>query len=94
MTFMHTQWVFRGYSHSLIDVPVHSMGVQGLFYSLIGVHMHSQVFRRCSICVQPIYLPEGPNEYVFKFAKLAIGPITLKSKINVQFVRIQVSINN
>ena len=38
MAFMHTQWVFRGCSHSLIDIHAHSMGVQGVF------NTHSKVF--------------------------------------------------
>ena len=29
-------------------------------YSRIGIHVHSQVFRRCSIRVQPVHVPEGP----------------------------------
>jgi hypothetical protein len=41
--FMRTQWVFRGCSHSLI-----------------GIHLHSQVFRKCSIHVQPVHVPDGP----------------------------------
>jgi hypothetical protein len=36
------------------------MGVQGLFLSLIGVHAHSQVFRKCSTHVQPVQVTEGP----------------------------------
>ena len=38
LAFMHTQWVFRGCSHSLIGVHAHSMGVQGVF------NTHSKAF--------------------------------------------------
>jgi hypothetical protein len=31
LVFMCTQWVFRGYSHSLIGIHEHSVGVQGVF---------------------------------------------------------------
>ena len=37
---MHTQWVFRGCSHSLMGVHAHSMGVQGVF------NTHSLAFTR------------------------------------------------
>ena len=41
MVVMCTQWVFRGCSHSLIGIHVHSMGVQGYSHSLIGIHPQS-----------------------------------------------------
>jgi hypothetical protein len=39
---MRTQWVFRGCSHSLISVHVHSLGVQGVFntYSFAFTRTH------------------------------------------------------
>jgi hypothetical protein len=47
-------------------VPTHSLVFRhiqlvfrGCSHSLISVHAHSQVFRNCSICVQPVYVPEG-----------------------------------
>jgi hypothetical protein len=60
----HTQWVFRGCSHSLIGVHAHSMGVQGVFnahsLSLTCIHKLSG---GCSISlkgVQLILTLEGP----------------------------------
>jgi hypothetical protein len=136
LAFMRIQWVFRGCSHSLIGIHVHSQAFRGcsiitqgihmhsqvfrmcsvltqmqsfswahhsemhsimthlhscafngcsiltnwhlctlnwcsggVKYSLIDVHVHSQVFRRCSIRVQPVHVPEGPMNMFYKFAK-------------------------
>ena len=52
MAFMYTQWMFRGCSHSLIGVHVHSMVVQGVF------NTHSLAFmctHKCSGGVQYVF---------------------------------------
>ena len=68
-------------THSLVGM--HTQWVfRGCSNSLIGVHMHSQVFRRWSILVQLVHVPEGqmnmfsnlqsaqrPYEYVLIYLK-------------------------
>jgi hypothetical protein len=45
-------------THSLVLTCTHTH-LKGVQYSLFGIHFHSHVFRKCSIHVQPVHVPEG-----------------------------------
>jgi hypothetical protein len=52
-------------------VPTHSLPFmhtkwvfRGCSHSLIAVHVHSQVSTKCSTCVQPVNVSEGPMNMV------------------------------
>ncbi len=72
-------WSHHGESHSIITQRQSytlngcSGGVQ---YSLIGIHMHLQVFRQCSMCVQPIMYLKAQC-ICFQICKARKGPINL-----------------
>ena len=74
LALMHTQrsCALNGCSGA---VHTHSLGFmhtqwvfRGCSHSLIGIHAQSQVFRKCSTCVQPVHGPEGPMNMFWIFA--------------------------
>ena len=77
IAIIHTHWVFRDCSHSLIGLHAHSMGVQGVF------NTHSFVFKRTHKCsegvqyslkdVQPVQTLEGPID-MFSNMQIILRP--------------------
>ena len=90
MAFMRTQWAFTltewhscAFNGCSGAVPTHSLAFmhtqwvfRGCSHSLIGIHTHSQAFRRCSIHVKSVHVPEGPMNMI---SNLQMGPLNLLS---------------